>query len=270
MKLSAPAPIPVDDVGACLQRLFLDDERTARRPGSPPSGPGGLRKEDLQKAKELAPLLHEIARITTKKQGVFVDACAGKSALGFVAAALVLPAGWRIVVVERDPVRVAHARLTALKLDRDVTIVEGDIAATALPVRADVVAALHACGPASDAVVDAAAAAQARHLLLVPCCYGAHPHKGPGLIPGQQAAAAFVDVLPRQGLVGRRFAQAVIDAERTLRLEAAGYDVDVVEFCAPTVTPHNLLWRARKSDEPVRMSEAARKLTRLRAGVARA
>ena len=63
--------------------------------------------------------------------------------------------------------------------------------------------------------------------------------------------------------MGRRFAQALIDAERTLRLEERGYDVDVVEFVGPTVTPHNLLWRARRSGEPRRMAEAAERRRRL-------
>ena len=53
----------------------------------------------------------------------------------------------------------------------------------------------------------------------------------------------------------RRFVQAFVDAERTLRLEAAGWQTEVVELCPPTVTPHNLLWRARRVGEPGRMAE---------------
>ena len=48
----------------------------------------------------------------------------------------------------------------------------------------------------------------------------------------------------------RRFIQAMVDAERTRRLEAAGYETEVVEFVGATVTPHNLLWRARRVGEP--------------------
>lgn len=240
-----------DDVGAALHRLFIGAAGTS------------LRKEDQQKAKELAPLLDEIARVATKKQGVLVDACAGKSALGLLAAALVLPPAWRVVVVERDPRRIEAARRAAAQLqERDVVFV--DAAVAAFDADADVVCALHACGKASDDVIDAAVAARVKHLLLVPCCYGAHPAKDDGTdIVGQHAARAYVDVLPRQGLVGRRFAQAVIDAERTLRLEAGGYDVDVVEFVAGSVTPHNLLWRARRAGEAVRMREAAERHRRL-------
>ena len=237
----------VDDVEACLHRLFIG------------AASAGLRKEDVQKAHELAPLLVQIARLMVKKPGTFVDACAGKSALGLVAAAMVLPTTWRLVIIERDPQRVAAARHAAEQLGHEVVVVEGDVRTTPVPKDAHIVAALHACGPASDAVIDAAAAANARHLLLVPCCYGAHPAKEERAIKGQHASARFVDMLPRQGLVGRRFAQAMIDAERTLRLEQHGYDVDVVEFVAPTITPHNLLWRGRRVGEPQRMQEAARR-----------
>jgi hypothetical protein len=57
----------------------------------------------------------------------------------------------------------------------------------------------------------------------------------------------------------------MVDAERTWRLEAAGYETEVVEFVPATVTPHNLLWRSRLVGEPVRMAAAARALERLRA-----
>ncbi len=244
--------LSVDDVGACLHRLFIGDEAAA------------LRKEDLQKAVELQSLLVQISRLMIKKAGTFVDACAGKSALGLVAAAMVLPTTWRVVIIERDPARAAQARRAAEQVGHEVVVVEGDVQTTPLPQDAHLVAALHACGAASDAVIEAAARASARHLLLVPCCYGAHPAKSEGAeIAGQKASERFVELLPRQGLVGRRFAQALIDAERTLRLEELGYDVDVVEFVGPTVTPHNLLWRARRSGEPSRRAEAAQRRQRL-------
>ena len=50
----------------------------------------------------------------------------------------------------------------------------------------------------------------------------------------------------------------MVDADRTWVLEAAGYQTEVVEFVGPTVTPHNLLWRARRVLEPVRMAAARR------------
>ena len=61
----------------------------------------------------------------------------------------------------------------------------------------------------------------------------------------------------------RRLVQALVDAERTWRLEAAGYETEVVELVSPSVTPHNLLWRARLVAEPVRMARARRHLDSL-------
>jgi hypothetical protein len=256
-----------DDVARALHRLFIGDAAAS------------LRKEDRQKVAELVPLLAEVARAVGQRQrGTLVDLCAGKSALGLLAAALVLPRGadaaWRVVVVERDPDRIAAARAAAARLADDdvapaarapaeVVVVAADVAAASLPTATSaspvVVVALHACGAASDAIVDVCVRDRPTTLLLVPCCYGAHPRATDAThpIPGQRAAGGFVDVLPRHGLVGRRLAQAVIDAERTLRLEAGGYAVDVVEFVAATVTPHNLLWRARRVDEPPRRARAA-------------
>ena len=69
--------------------------------------------------------------------------------------------------------------------------------------------------------------------------------------------------ISRQAEVRRRFVQSVVDSRRTLRLEAAGYEVTVTAFVPPTVTPHNLLWRARRVGEPRRMEQAAERLRRL-------
>lgn len=249
-----------DDVAATLHGLFIGAAGT------------GLRREDTQKVLELVPLLEEVARVARKKRGTLVDLCAGKSPLGLVAAALALPPGWRVVVVDRDDNRIAAAREAIARLtpERGVTgdVVVADIrddAVLSLVGGADVVCALHACGPASDVVIDVVAAAQPTHLLLVPCCYGAHPRAGADhAIPGQSASAPLEPLLPRQGVVGRRLAQGIIDAERTLRLEAAGYDTDVLEFCAPTVTPHNLLWRCRRGLDERRRAEATTRAAGLR------
>jgi hypothetical protein len=254
-----------DDVAQTLHRLFIG------------AADAGLRREDRQKVAELVPLLREIQRaVGSKPRGTLVDVCAGKSAVGLIAAALVLPRDgegmcrWRVVVVERSADRVAAARAAAARLPGvEVHIHEADVAEAPLPVDPHdepvVVVALHACGPASDAVIERCVQTRPSTLLLVPCCYGAHPASAPPDHPivGQRAAAAFAAALPRQGLVGRRFAQALIDAERTLHLEAGGFAVDVVEFVGATVTPHNLLWRARRVEEPVRRQRAAA----LRAGL---
>jgi hypothetical protein len=95
-------------------------------------------------------------------------------------------------------------------------------------------------------------------LLLVPCCttdIGKPSRVAEGL--GARLA------IPRHAPVRRRFIQALVDAQRTWRLEAAGYETEVVELVAPTITPHNLLWRSRRVGEPTRMAAAARALAQL-------
>jgi NAD(P)-dependent dehydrogenase (short-subunit alcohol dehydrogenase family) len=244
----------IDEVSETLHRLFIGVDGA------------GLRREDQKKASELVAFLSEVARVATKPTGTLVDLAAGKSPVGLVALLMVLPPAWRVVVVDRAADRAAAAVAAAARAgvaDR-VDVVVADVADVKDSVAAaDVVTALHACGGASDAIIDVVAAAAPTHLLLVPCCYGAHPKNADAettAIPGQRLTGPLASMLPRQGVVGRRVAASLIDVERTLRLEAAGYDTAVVEFTAPTVTPFNLVWRARRGLDERRRAEARQRL----------
>ncbi len=229
-----------------------------------------LRDEDRKKAIEVEAFLREIAFLATKarKDGPFVlvDAAAGKSCLGLLAAKLVLePLGReaRVHVVERDPGRVEAARAAARRLDlrSEIVVTEADVGAPgAFPEEPTLVVALHACGRASDAVIDAAIASRARLVALVPCCTG----RG---VAGQDLADAIERELcmPRRGPIHRRLVEAVVDAERVLRLEAAGYATEAFELVAATVTPYNVLLRARRIGDPDRAARARRDLDGLRA-----
>lgn len=233
------------EVEAKLQSMFIDAEGTS------------LRREDLKKAVEIAALLEELARLG--RDGTLVDVAAGKAYLGLLAVELL---GFsHLVVIERDPRRLEDVRRATAKLTRPakVELRLGDVGDLTLwPARPAVVTALHACGPASDAVIDAALESQAKWLLLVPCCYGA-------TLPAWAMAQAQAERLglPPHAEVQKRFLQSLVDAERTLRLEAAGWETTAVPFVAPTVTPHNLLLRARRLKEPRRMEEAAQRRRRL-------
>ena len=230
-----------------------------------------LRREDRKKAREVAAFL-EALRPHVGKGRLLVDAAAGKAYVGILAAALL--GAERLHVIERDAARaeacrLAFARLPAWQAAQEtgatsaaaLRVVVGDVAdGAAWPAAPDVVAALHACGAASDAILDAAVAAEARWLFLVPCCYAA-------VVPFAPVAEAAAERLglPHHAEVRRRFVTSLIDAERTLRLEAAGYETTVLPLVPPTVTPHNLVWRARRVREPRRMAEAAARLAQLRA-----
>jgi len=269
-----------------LHRLFIDAPAT------------NLRDEDRRKSDEMAGLLVEVAaavaRRAAKTELVLVDAAAGKAYVGLLAAELILaPRGQpaRVRVIEREPARVAACRdaITRLRAPSRVgsppalpaadhrgrawepsqgshigrvavEVVAANVEdAAAWPTAPDLVVALHACGSASDVIIDQTLAVQARTLLLVPCCTS----KDVAAATLAQQRAEQLG-LPRHAEVRRRFIQSMVDAERTLRLEAAGWQTTVVNFVAPTVTPHNLLWRAERVGEPGRMAEAAERLARLR------
>ena len=213
----------VNDIEAWLDRLYVAAQGAT------------LRTEERKKARELVGLLDEVARAVracgrardgTYAELTIVDAAAGKAYVGLLAAPLVLaPLGRRarVVLIERAPERVdaagrAAAAVAATTPGVRFEAVCGDVADAALwPDTPDLVVALHACGEASDHVITRATAARARHILLAPCCIA-------DAIPAAKRALGRADSLglPRHAAVRRRFIQAMVDAERTLRLEAAG------------------------------------------------
>lgn len=234
----------------------------------------GLRADDRRKAAQLAALIPEILRLRGGRgrgPGTLMDAAAGRGPVG-LAAALALRAdarAWTVQCLERDAARVAVIDDAAGRLALSVRGVCGAVADPVLwPQKPDIVVALHACGGATDAILDQAARVEARSMLLVPCCYGAAQvhDDGPYAPPRAQALAsarAEAMGLPELALLRGRFARAIIDAERTLRLEAAGYQTEVVELFSAGISPFNLLWRARRVGEPVRMARAAERSRRL-------
>ena len=255
---TAQAPtIDVAEVERLLHALYIATPGTT------------LRLEDLKKAREIAALLDEVARAvrgsSRARTLTLVDAAAGKAYVGLLAAHLVLaragqPA--RVVVIERDRAHLAASEVAAIRMGGDIPIEHrlGDVGDRMLwPEAPDLVVALHACGPASDAIIDQAIAVGSRRIFLVPCCTSA-------AVPADALAEAMAESLriPRHGLVRRRFHEAIVAAERTLRLEAAGYQTEVMAFVPPTVTPHNLMWRARRVGEPGRTRAARVDLAHLR------
>jgi hypothetical protein len=232
-----------------------------------------LRSEERRKALEVSGMLSEIelaARHLGKNATiVMVDAAAGKSYVGLLAARLVFdPLGLRskIISIEGDAGRVSLSMRAAARLETKAEIEcrhAGVEDPRVWPARPSIVAALHACGPASDVILRQTIACQASILLLVPCCTSSSVDSSAWAVGEAERRG-----VPRHAPVRRRFVQALIDARRTWALEAAGYQTEVVEFVGATVTPHNLLWRARRVNEPGRMAAARRALELLCGGSA--
>jgi hypothetical protein len=230
------------EIEAALRRLWLDGF--------------ALRKEDLKKTRELSAMLPELARA---RDGLLMDAAAGHGYLGLLAVELL--GIKRVMLLEREPARAERCRQAAARLTKsaEIEVRTGEVRERALwPENPTVVAALHACGPAADQILDGAIASRARWILLVPCCYS----NALAFAPRAEAHAESLG-LPRQSEVRRRFVESLVDGERALRLEAAGYEVQVTAFVPPTVTPQNRLFRARRAGEPRRMAKANERLQRL-------
>ena len=252
--------VDVACVEGWLERLYVGAEGAT------------LREEDRRKARQVKGMLDEV-ELAVRWLGrhdelLLVDAAAGKSYLGLLAAKLVLDAlgiSGRVVTIEREAARVAASVDARERLGTrvDVECRQGDVGDVSVwPREPSLVVALHACGPAADAIIDGAIAVRARGLLLVPCCTSR------AMAVAQRAdALAESSGIPRHAPVRRRFVQALVDAERTWRLEAAGFQTEVVEFVGGLVTPHNLLWRARHVGEPGRMNRARMALEQGLAGL---
>lgn len=242
-------PISTAEVERWLDRLYVAAEGA------------GLREEDKRKACEVSAMLEEIeravARFSRRTPLVLVDAAAGKSYVGLLSAKLVLEAMGRqatVISIERDADRVDASRCALSRLDTNIPIEcrKADVGAdSGWPEKVSIITALHACGSTADVIIDRAIAVGARMLLLVPCCTSnAMTASVRAIVRAEELG------IPRQAPVRRKFIQAMVDAERTWRLEAAGYETEVVEFVGPSVTPYNLLWRARLVREPRRSATA--------------
>lgn len=246
------------DVEYWLNRLYIAAEGA------------GLRSEDKRKAREVAAMLEEVERAVSsfsrRSPILLVDAAAGKSYVGLLSAQLILTGSARpasVVTIDREASRISASRRAMERLSTSIRVEcrEAPVEAReAWPAQPSIITALHACGSAADAIIDRAIDCQARVLLLVPCCTSKAVAAG-----GRARTHAEALRVPAHAPVRRRFIQAVVDAERIWRLEAAGYKTEVVEFVAPTITPHNLLYRARLVGEPRRMANAKESWARLMA-----
>jgi SAM-dependent methyltransferase len=146
--------------------------------------------------------------------------------------------GWdaRVTGIDRAPGVIETCRAVARDLAPEGLRFEvGEIGSAPGVERADLVVSLHACDTATDDALAQAVRWGARAILAAPCCQ----HE-------LRAALRFggLEPLLDHGALRERLAALVTDALRAKRLEAAGYDVQVMEFIETEHTPKNLLLRA--------------------------
>ena len=113
-----------------------------------------------------------------------------------------------------------------------------DVTKTPSDRRPDMVISLHACDVATDIVIDTAIRLDAEVILSTPCC---HNYLNSRISAGE---LAFVTEHPH---LSGKLCEAITDALRAMRLQAAGYSVTVPELTDPENTPKNTLLRATKN-----------------------
>jgi SAM-dependent methyltransferase len=162
-----------------------------------------------------------------------VDAGSGKGYLTFAVAAL-LGERAHVTGIESRPELVALCNRVAAQhgLAHRLTFRAGTITDTPLAA-CDLLIALHACDTATDDALARGLAAQARLLVVSPCC---QKELRPQLTPPPVLADAL-----RHGIFQERQSEFVTDALRAQLLEWAGYKTKVFEFIATEHTAKNLM-----------------------------
>ncbi len=104
---------------------------------------------------------------------------------------------------------------------------------------ADMVVTLHACDTATDFALINAVKWRSRVILSVPCCQ----HE-----LFSQIDNAVSQPMLKHGIIKDKFTELLTDGLRGLKLEAAGYDVNMIEFTSMEHTSKNIMIKAVMSD----------------------
>ncbi len=186
-----------------------------------------------------------------------VDHGAGKSYLGFMLHDLLLKAldkPHHVYGIETRAALVASSQALAARLGfGDMSFLNLSVAEAAhapeLAVPVDIVTALHACDTATDDAITFALAKQAKFVVLVPCCQ-AEVAAFLRNDRDQSRSEATVAELWRHPIQAREFGAQVTNVLRGLRLEAAGYQVNVTELVGWEHSMKNELIVAQYKNRP--------------------
>ena len=217
----------------------------------------------------IEPLLKEIEEEHQDIQ--LVDHGAGKSYLGFILYDLFLKNkedGAHIYGIETRDELVQKSRDLARRLRFPgmsfLTLTVADSThSPLLPVRVDMVTALHACDTATDDAIHFGLQKEAKFIVLVPCCQA----EVAAVLKKNKGKRLGGDVLTeiwRHPLHTREFGSHVTNVLRCLQLEAHGYQVNVTELVGWEHSMKNELIIATYKDLPRRRpTERLEELLRL-------
>lgn len=106
---------------------------------------------------------------------------------------------------------------------------------------ADMVVTLHACDTATDFALINAVKWRSKVILTVPCCQ----HE-----LFSQIHEPVNDAMLKHGIIKDKFTELLTDGLRGLKLESAGYHVDMIEFTSLEHTSRNIMIRAFLPEHP--------------------
>ena len=196
---------------------------------------GKLNQDTRRKLKQVYHLYQFIEPLLDGAE-TLVDHGAGKSYLGFILYDLCIKerASGEIIGIESRPELVEKSRELAVRLGFErmrflACTVEDSLTSPELPVRVDVVTALHACNTATDDAIRFALAKEARHIVLVPCCQ-AEVAATMRARKNESLARTPLSELWRHPIHTRELGSHLTNVLRCLLLESHGYDVTVTEL----------------------------------------
>ena len=176
------------------------------------------------------------------------DLCCGKSYLSFAlyhTATAVLGRRCRMICVDlkKSVIDEVSAAAEASGFD-GMEFVCGDISKFSVAERPHMVVSLHACDTATDMALDFAIKSGAETILATPCCHREL---------SQLLDCPELGFIAENSVLRQKFCSAATDSLRLLKLRAAGYKADAVEFVDPEDTPKNVMLRAnytgKKTDD---------------------
>jgi SAM-dependent methyltransferase len=183
-----------------------------------------------------------------------VDLGCGHAYLTFAAHQYLRSAGMNVKVIGIDVRTASRDRnneiATRLGITSSIEFRAEEIADTSL-VQADVAIALHACDTATDDAIAWAVKANAKLMMIAPCCH----HD----IQSQLSESPEPwSLITRYGIMRERLGDLITDSLRMQILKLRGYRVEAIEFIGGEHTPRNLMIRAVKTGAPVEAIEVTR------------
>lgn len=222
---------------------------------------GKLNQDTRRKLKQvyhlvnfIEPLFNEV--LTHNVSPILVDHGAGKSYLGFILYDLLMKqlSSGQVVGIETrgelvERSRELSARLGFTRMAFEHLTVEESIVSDTLPIKVDIVTALHACNTATDDAIQFGLQKQAQFMVLVPCCQAEvaevlRRHKN------ESFAKTPLSEIWRHPIHTREFGSQITNVLRCLRLEAAGYQVTVTELVGWEHSMKNELIIAKFTGQP--------------------